>query len=122
MKHFALSFIVLLGMMALMQSCEDNGPASHAEYPDRTSAELMEQIVEASNTGQLLLKCYVDLYYRCDGDWECYGTYPIYNDTRARADKADYVLFGEDDLIPVEHVDKYGYQHRVLYLGEYYYY
>ena len=117
MKKTMIALLVMIGMMTITQSCEENGPTSHAEYPDWSSDELMSNIIEASNTGQLLYKCDVKLYYRNDGEWYCYGSHAVYNDPNARADQADYVLLGEDNMIPVEHVDRFGYHHRVRYMG-----
>lgn len=122
MKNLAISFITMLCITTLTQSCEDNGPTSHIEYPNWSSEELMSNIIEAASTGNMLYKCDVDLYYRSEGDWLCYGTYPVYNNPNARADQADYILLGEDDLIPVDHVEKYGYYHRVRYRGTDMYY
>ena len=109
-----------------MASCEENGPESRWYYPDRSSREVFEDIMNADKNNGFYYNHDADLFYRKNGEWCCAGKFPIYStvENNQYSDECNnWVYFGGDDLVPACYNDrKYGYIFRVTYKGVDYYY
>ena len=119
MKTILKAFL-LLGLFAFV-SCDSKGPQSHSTFPDRSSEELLQDIMEAAENDSYYYKRSVELYYKEDGEWEYYGTREVYGDPNGTHECNDWVRFG-DDLMPVYYTNKGGYTFTVKYMGVDYYY
>lgn len=110
----ALSFFVLT-------SCEEKGPRGSFRMPDRSTDDIVEDVLDAQETGWLY-EYDAELYYLSDGEWTSAGMFSVYCNMSENAEPNNkWVDFGDSFFIPARRTDYAGYDWCVTYHGTKFY-
>lgn len=115
--------ILAFTLSVVLASCSgDNGPKGLAYFPEKTTDEMMEDIVDAANDDGWVYEYDVDLHKREDGEWVYAGRYGVYMSLDDNDECNLWIDFGNPYKMPVYYTEDYGYTHKVQYQGEWYYF
>lgn len=115
---FNLKICVCAIAVFMFFSCEEKGPKSRFEMVERTSEEVIQDMMVAQENDTYYYKGRVELWYRDDtGNWHSYGMMGLY--TYA---SYDHIYF-DGLMVRVNSANgKYGYRYCVQYGGTMFYF
>lgn len=116
---------ILAPLMVLMTlvSCVEDGPKGNVYIPERTTDEIVCQVLDAIDGHSWYYEYDVELHCQDGGNWYNAGRYSVYKSFSQFA-KGDnkWVDFGDEEfLFPAEEVDYAGYSWCVTRHGKKYY-
>ena len=115
--------IVMLSML-LFASCESRGPKGNVYINNKSVDDIVHDALDAMEGDGWVYYYDVDLHKKVNGRWENAGRHRVYSNVYDNEDGCNlWVEFGEPyNRFPVYPVNKSGYNFRVQYMGEYYYF
>lgn len=121
MKNSLIRVLCLLAICVLLTCCENKGPKGRYEIYDRSTDEVIEDIIEAQENDHYYYKGRVELFYELGGEWVSAGMHNLYNYPNGEGEINDFITFNGEHF-PVRYADKGGYTFCVQYHGVMYYY
>lgn len=122
MKKAMFALSMLMAGVAFT-ACESDGLRGNVYTPDKTVDEIVNEVLDASEGDGWVYQCAVDLFKRQDGEWVYAGCGEVYMNL-ADDDSCNLWVEFDDEIskMPAYNTDDYGYDHKVQWHGEWYYF
>lgn len=121
-----LNILTLSFVLFTLTSCSEKGPKGNVYIPDKDIDEVTNEIFEAKDGDGWLYQFDVDLHTRVNGEWINVGSYSVYSNLSGVPDDDEcslWVSFGNGSYkMPAYYTDDYGYNYKVKWQGDWYYF